>query len=213
MRPGAAWWHEKSPCASQQANTRATRVGSWTLYHGPFSLSIRATGWGKIAPGSSSGKAPSGCCDPRKTADFKAENSRVRHRFAGVRHGLAEAGEAAFPPCSMMETPPQGKAPSTPAQPHKTAHRKKEIRRETQTIKKTLPPGQKKAGFSCGAILGVFLDIVGEVFRIRAQTAAKVRIEKRVFGGHKKARKHRRWTPGGALRCHCTRGKCAKLDT
>ena len=66
-------------------------MGSWTLYHGPFSLSIRAAGWGKIAVGSSSGKAPSGCCDPRKTADFKAENSRVRHRFAGVRHGLAEA--------------------------------------------------------------------------------------------------------------------------
>ena len=59
---------------------------------------------GKLLVGSSSGKAPSGCCDPRKPADFKAENSRVRHRFAGVRHGLAEAGETAFPPWAWNTT-------------------------------------------------------------------------------------------------------------
>lgn len=58
---------------------------------------------GKFLVGSSSGKAPSGCCDPRKAGEFGAENSRVRHRFAGVRHGLAEAGEAAFPPWARME--------------------------------------------------------------------------------------------------------------
>ena len=43
----------------------------------------------------------------------------------------------------------------------------------------------------------VCLDIAGRSSHARAQTAAKVRTEKRVFGGHKKARKHRRWTPGG----------------
>ena len=94
---------KKALAPASKQDTRATHVGSWTLYHGPFSLSIRAAGWGKIAPGSSSGKATSGCCDPRKPADFEAENSRVRLRFVGVRHGLAEAGKAAFPPWARME--------------------------------------------------------------------------------------------------------------
>lgn len=87
----------------------------------------------------------SGCCDPRKPADFKAENSRVRHRFAGVRHGLAEAGEAAFLSCSWDTTTGKGPfhAHATPQNPA----RKKEIRRETQTIKKTLPPVRKKPAF------------------------------------------------------------------
>lgn len=57
---------------------------------------------------------------------------------------------------------------------------KKEFPLRNADHKKALPPGQKKAGFSRGALLVAFLDIVGEVFRIRAQTAAKVRIEKRV---------------------------------
>ncbi len=99
-----------------------------------------------------------------------------------------------------------------PRNPAKPRTKKRDSQRNADH-KKALPPGQKKAGFSRWALLVAFLDIVGEVFRIRAQTAAKVRIEKRVFGGHKKARKHRRWTPGGAFRYHCTRGKCAKLDT
>ena len=135
---------------------------------------------GKFLVGSYRGKAMSGCCDPRKTADFKAENSRVRHRFAGVRHGLAEAGEAAFLSCSMMGDTATGKGPfharATPQNPA----RKKEIRRETLTIKKTLPPGQKKAGFSRWALLVAFLDIAGRSSHARAQTAAKVRTEKRV---------------------------------
>lgn len=101
---------KKALAPASKQDTRATRVGSWTLYHGPFSLSIRAAGWGKIAPGSSSGKAPSGCCDPRKAGEFGAENNRVRHRFAGVRHGLAEAGEAAFPPWDRWNTT-EGKGP------------------------------------------------------------------------------------------------------
>lgn len=161
---------------------------------------------GKFLVGSYRGKAPSGCCDPRKAGEFGAENNRVRHRFVGVRHGLAEAGEAAFLSWDRMEHHHRGKAPSTPTQPRKTGHRKKEFPLRNADHKKALPPGQKKAGFSRGALLVAFLDIAGEVFRIRAQTAAKVRTEKRVFGDHKKARKHRRWTPGGALRCHCTRG-------
>lgn len=100
---------------------------------------------GKFLVGSSSGKGMSGCCDPRKPADFKAENSRVRHRFAGVRHGLAEAGEAAFLSCSWDTTTGKGPfhAHATPQNPA----RKKEIRRETQTIKKTLPPVRKKPAF------------------------------------------------------------------
>ena len=66
---------------------------------------------GKFLVGSSSGKAPSGCCDPRKAGEFGAENNRVRHRFAGVRHRLAEAGEAAFLSCSMMGDTATGKGP------------------------------------------------------------------------------------------------------
>ena len=143
MRPGAAWWHEKSPCASQQANTRATHVGSWTLYHGPFSLSIRAAGWGKIAPGSSSGKATSGCCDPRKAGEFGAENSRVRLRFVGVRHGLAEAGEAAFPPCSMMEHHHREKPLPRPRNPAKP-RTKKEFPLRNAGHKKDFAPRLEK---------------------------------------------------------------------
>lgn len=167
---------------------------------------------GKFLVGSSSGKAPSGCCDPRKPADFKAENSRVRHRFAGVRHGLAEAGEAVFLSCSMMGYRHRERPLPRPHNPAKPRTKKRDSQRNADH-KKDSAPGQKKAGFSCGALLVVCLDIAGRSSHARAQTAAKVRTEKRVFGGHKKARKHRRWTPGGALRYHCTRGKCAKLDT
>lgn len=167
---------------------------------------------GKFLVGSSSGKAPSGCCDPRKAGEFGAENSRVRHRFAGVRHGLAEAGEAAFLSCSMMGYRHRERLLPRPRNPAKPRTKKRDSQRNANH-KKDSAPGQKKAGFSCGALLVTFLDIAGRSSHARAQTAAKVRIEKRVFGGHKKARKHRRWTPGGALRCHCTRGKCAKLDT
>lgn len=53
------------------------------------------------------------------------------------------------------------------------------FRRETQTIKKALPPGQKKAGFSCGALLGVFPNIVGKVSRVRAQSCPKGYAKKR----------------------------------
>lgn len=167
---------------------------------------------GKFLVGSSSGKAPSGCCDPRKPADFKAENSRVRLRFVGVRHGLAEAGEAAFLSCSMMEHHHRGKPLPRPRNPAKPRTKKRDSQRNADH-KKGFAPRSKKAGFSRGALLVVCLDIAGRSSHARAQTAAKPRTEKRVFGGHKKARKHRRWTPGGALRCHCTRGKCAKLDT
>lgn len=203
---------KKALAPASKQDTRATLTGSWTLYHGPFSLSIRAAGWGKIAVGSSSGKAPSGCCDPRKPADFKAENSRVRHRFAGVRHGLAEGGEAVFLSCSMMGYRHRERPLPRPHNPAKPRTKKRDSQRNADH-KKDSAPGQKKAGFSCGALLVVCLDIAGRSSHARAQTAAKVRTEKRVFGGHKKARKHRRWTPGGALRYHCTRGKCAKLDT
>lgn len=102
---------------------------------------------GKFLVGSYRGKAASGCCDPRKAGEFGAENNRVRHRFPGVRHRLAEAGEAAFLSCSMMGDTATGKGPfharATPQNPA----RKKEIRRETQTIKKTLPPVRKKPAF------------------------------------------------------------------
>lgn len=147
---------KKALAPASKQDTRATLTGSWTLYHGPFSLSIRAAGWGKIAVGSSSGKAPSGCCDPRKAGEFGAENNRVRHRFPGVRHRLAEAGEAAFLSCSMMGDTATGKGPfharATPQNPA----RKKEIRRETLTIKKTLPPRSEKSRlFPLGFTRGV----------------------------------------------------------
>lgn len=76
------------------------------------------------------------------------------------------------------------------------------FRRETQTIKKALPPGQKKAGFSCGALLGVFPNIVGKVSRVRAQSCPK--------GYAKKRASIMVWVLPG-VRCHCTRGKCVKL--
>ena len=155
MRPGAAWWHKKSPCASQQANTRATLTGSWTLYHGPFSLSIRAAGWGKIAPGSYRGKAPSGCCDPRKPADFKAENSRVRHRFAGVRHGLAEAGEAAFPPWDRMEHHHRERPLPRPRNPAKPRTKKRDLQRNADHKKDSAPRSEKSRLFPLGFTRGV----------------------------------------------------------
>ena len=135
---------KKALAPASKQDTRATLTGSWTLYHGPFSLSIRAAGWGKIAPGSSSGKATSGCCDPRKPADFEAENSRVRLRFVGVRHGLAEAGEAAFPPCSMMEHHHREKPLPRPRNPAKPRTKKRDSQRNADH-KKALPPGQKKS--------------------------------------------------------------------
>lgn len=159
-------------------------MGSWTLYHGPFSLSIRAAGWGKIAPGSSSGKAPSGCCNPRKAGDFEAENNRVRHRFAGVRHGLAEAGEAAFLSCSMMGDTTTGKSPF---------HARATVQNRAQ--KKGMAPLRKKRGFSLWALLVAFLDIPVRIPHARARK-----------GGHQFSD-----TPHGGLRYHCTRGKCAKL--
>lgn len=138
---------KKALAPASKQDTRATLTGSWTLYHGPFSLSIRAAGWGKIAPGSSSGKAPSGCCDPRKTADFKAENSRVRLRFVGVRHRLAEAGEAAFLSCSMMGDTATGKGPfHAHATPQNRAQKKRDSQRNADH-KKALPPGRKKPAF------------------------------------------------------------------
>lgn len=153
-------------------------MGSWTLYHGPFSLSIRTAGWGKIAPGSSSGKATSGCCDTRKAGEFGAENSRVRLRFVGVRHGLAEAGEAAFPPCSMMEHHHREKPLPRPR--NRTKPRtKKEFPLRNAGHKKDFAPGQKKAGFSRGALLGVFPNIVGKVSRVRAQSCPKGYAKKR----------------------------------
>lgn len=167
---------------------------------------------GKFLVGSYRGKAPSGCCDPRKAGEFGAENNRVRLRFAGVRHGLAEAGEAAFPPWDSMEHHHRGKPLPRPRNPAKPRTKKRDSQRNADH-KKGFAPRSEKAGFSRWALLVAFHDIVGKVSRVRAQTAAKVRTEKRVFGGHKKARKHRRWTPGGAFRYHCTRGKCAKLDT
>ena len=135
---------KKALAPASKQDTRATHVGSWTLYHGPFSLSIRTAGWGKIAPGSSSGKAPSGCCDPRKAGEFGAENNRVRHRFPGVRHRLAEAGEAAFLSCSMMGDTATGKGPfharATPQNPA----RKKEFPLRNADHKKDFAPRLEK---------------------------------------------------------------------
>lgn len=109
---------------------------------------------GKFLVGSYRGKAMSGCCDPRKTADFKAENSRVRHRFAGVRHGLAEAGEAAFLSCSMMGDTATGKGPF---HAHATAQNRAQKKRDSlrnADHKKDFAPRSKKAGFSRWALLG-----------------------------------------------------------
>lgn len=130
-------------------------MGSWTLYHGPFSLSIRAAGWGKIAVGSSSGKAASGCCDPRKPADFKAENSRVRHRFAGVRHRLAEAGEAAFLSCSMMGDTATGKGPfHAHATAQNRAQKKRDSQRNADHKKDSAPRSEKSRLFPLGFTRG-----------------------------------------------------------
>lgn len=126
-------------------------MGSWTLYHGPFSLSIRAAGWGKIAVGSSSGKAPSGCCDPRKAGEFGAENNRVRHRFAGVRHRLAEAGEAAFLSCSMMWGYRHREKPlPRPRNPAKPRTKKRDSQRNADHKKRLCPPVRKKPAFLVG---------------------------------------------------------------
>lgn len=109
---------------------------------------------GKFLVGSSSGKGMSGCCDPRKPADFKAENSRVRHRFAGVRHGLAEAGEAAFLSCSWDTT--TGKGPFHAHATPQNRAQKKEFPLRNADHKKALPPGQKKSRlFSWGFTHGV----------------------------------------------------------
>lgn len=104
---------------------------------------------GKIALGSSSGKAPSGCCDPRKAGEFGAENSRVRHRFAGVRHRLAEAGEAAFPPWARMEHHRGQRPLPRPRNPAKPRTKKRDSQRNADH-KKALPPGRKKPAFPAG---------------------------------------------------------------
>ena len=105
---------------------------------------------GKFLVGSYRGKAASGCCDPRKAGEFGAENNRVRHRFPGVRHRLAEAGEAAFLSCSMMGDTATGKGPfharATPQNPA----RKKEFPLRNADHKKALPPGRKKPAFPAG---------------------------------------------------------------
>ena len=156
---------------------------------------------------------------PRVVAATPGNPQILKRKIAGFGIGLQACatgwqrpGKPLFLPGTGWDTATGKGSFHARATPQNPAQKKRDSQRNADH-KKALPPGQKKAGFSRWALLVVFHDIVGEVFRIRAQTAAKVRIEKRVFGGHKKARKHRRWTPGGVLRCHCTRGKCAKLDT
>ena len=65
------------------------------------------------------------------------------------------------------------------ATPQNRAQKKRDSQRNADH-KKALPPGQKKAGFSRWALLVVCLDIAGRSSHARAQTAAKVRTEKRV---------------------------------
>lgn len=92
----------------------------------------------------------SGCCDPRKTADFKAENSRVRHRFAGVRHGLAEAGEAAFPPWDRMEHHRGQRLLPRPRNPAKPRTEKRDSQRNADHKKDFAPRSEKKPAFLVG---------------------------------------------------------------
>lgn len=146
---------KKALAPASKQDTRATLTGSWTLYHGPFSLSIRAAGWGKIAVGSSSGKAPSGCCDPQKAAEFGMENSRVRHRFAGVRHGLAEAGEAAFPPWDRMEHHRGQRLLPRPRNPAKPRTKKRDSQRNADHKKSFAPRSEKSRLFPLGFTRGV----------------------------------------------------------
>lgn len=176
--PAASSWHKKSPCASQQANTRATHVGSWTLYHGPFSLSIRAAGWGRFAVGSSSGEALSGCCDSRKAGEFGAENSRVRLRFVGVRHGLAEAGEAAFPPCSMMEHHHREKSLPRPRNRTKPRTKKEFPLRNAGHKKGFAPRSEKSRLFLWGFTRGVPQHCGESLPRTRAKLPERVREKK-----------------------------------
>lgn len=97
----------------------------------------------------------SGCCDPRKTADFKAENSRVRHRFAGVRHGLAEAGEAAFLSCSMMGYRHRERPLPRPRNPAKPRTKKRDSQRNADHKKDSAHRSEKSRLFSWGFTRGV----------------------------------------------------------
>ncbi len=92
------------------------------------------------------------------------------------------------------------------ATPQNRAQKKEFPLRNANHKKDSAPRSEKSRLFPLGFTRGMPGHCGEIVPRPRAQTAAKVRTEKRVFGDHKKARKHRRWTPGGALRCHCTRG-------
>ena len=97
------------------------------------------------------------------------------------------------------------------ATPQNRAQKKRDSQRNADH-KKALPLGQKKAGFSRGALLVAFLDIVGKVSRVRAQTAEKCRTENRAASIGVCIPRELSYTTG-AFRYHCTRGKCAKLDT
>ena len=90
------------------------------------------------------------------------------------------------------------------ATPQNRAQKKRDSQRNADH-KKALPPGQKKAGFSCGALLVAFLELVGEVFRIRAQTAEKCRTENRVASIVVCIPRELSYTTR-AFRYHCTRG-------
>lgn len=115
-------------------------------------------------------------------------------------------------------TPPRGKAPSTPTQPHKTAHRKKGF----------APPVRKKRAFLVGLYSWCSPTLWGKspayarakgvtIHDIR-QNCRKVPHRKRIFPAVKVTRKGTRkkgasimvWVLPG-VRCHCTRGKCVKL--
>lgn len=95
----------------------------------------------------------SGCCDPRKAGEFGAENSRVRHRFAGVRHGLAEAGEAAFPPWDWNTT--EGKSSfHARATPQNRAQKKEFPLRNADHKKDSAPRSEKSRLFPLGFTRG-----------------------------------------------------------
>lgn len=92
--------------------------------------------------------------------------------------GWQRPGKPLFLPGTGWNTTTVERPLPRPRNPAKPRTKKRDSQRNADH-KKALPPGQKKAGFSRGALLVAFLDIVGKVSRVRAQTAAKVRTEKK----------------------------------
>ena len=121
----------------------------------------------------------SGCCDPRKPADFETENSRVRHRFAGVRHGLAEAGEAAFPPWDRMEHHRGQRLLPRPRNPAKPGTEKRVSAEKRRPQKRLCPPVRKKPAFLVGLYSWCAWTLRGDRPAPARKLPQKVRTEKR----------------------------------